>query len=87
MLICMRTTLNLNDALMRQAKKAAADAGTSVTAVIEAALRDYLRPKAGPRSPQPSLPVSRCRGGLQPGIQLNNTSELLHELEVEDANL
>jgi hypothetical protein len=86
MLICMRTTLNLNDALMRKAKKTAAASGRTLTAIIEAALRDYLQPKARDRTPLPALPVSRKRGGLQPGVQISSTSELLHELDTEDAH-
>ncbi len=86
MLIRMRTTLNLNDALIREAKKVAAESGSTVTAIIEAALRDYLHPGARTRSAPSKLPVSLCRGGLQPGVQLDSTSDLLHDLDVEDAH-
>ena len=42
MLLCMRTTMDLNDELFRQAKKRAVDDGIPVKAVVEAALRAYL---------------------------------------------
>jgi hypothetical protein len=82
----MRTTLNLNDALMRKAKKVAAQSERTVTAIIEAALRDYLYPHERPHPPAAPLPSSRCRGGLQPGVQLRSTSDLLHDLEADDAH-
>ena len=41
------TTLNLDDRLMREAKKRAAGNGETLTALIERALRAYLRPTAG----------------------------------------
>ena len=37
--ICMRTTLDLNDTLVRRAKALAAERGTSLTQLIEEALR------------------------------------------------
>ena len=81
----MRTTLNLNDGLMQKAKQAAAASGETLTSVVEAALRDYLDSKKHVKKPPAALPVSRCRGGLQTGIQLESTSELLHELDSADA--
>jgi hypothetical protein len=38
----MKTTLNLNDELLREAKKRAAERGTTLTSVVEEALRDAL---------------------------------------------
>ena len=43
MLICMRTTLNLSDALAAEAKSAAAAAGLTFTSYIEDALREHLK--------------------------------------------
>lgn len=42
MLFCMRTTLNLDDHLMRKLKKHAAETGQTITHLIEQALRDHL---------------------------------------------
>lgn len=42
MLICMRTTLNLPDALVEAAKRRAADEGTTLTGLIEQGLRRVL---------------------------------------------
>jgi len=40
----MRTTLDLSDALLRGAKRRAAEEGRTLTSVIEEALRDSLVP-------------------------------------------
>lgn len=42
MLICMRTTLNLPDALAREAKARAAAEGRTLTSVVEEGLRAVL---------------------------------------------
>lgn len=42
MLVCMRTTLNLPDALVEAAKQRAADRGTTLTSLIEEGLRRVL---------------------------------------------
>ncbi|MGH2725755.1 MAG: hypothetical protein ACRDKS_02140 [Actinomycetota bacterium] len=42
MVICMRTTLNLDDHLFRAAKKLAAERGITLTQVVEDALRAAL---------------------------------------------
>jgi hypothetical protein len=75
----MRTTIYLPDELLVQAKKLAAESRTSVTALIEDALKERLaRRKRSPRS----LPVKLTtygKGGPQPGVDLDDTSAL-HDL-------
>lgn len=51
MLICMRTTLNLDDSILKAAKARAVSEGETLTRVIEAALRLYLRPVASESPP------------------------------------
>jgi len=41
----VKTTLNLSDELVREAKKRAAEEGTTLTKVVEEALRDALTPR------------------------------------------
>ena len=50
MLICMRTTINLPDALAEAAKRRAADEGRTFTSVVEEGLRAVLasRRESGP---------------------------------------
>lgn len=57
MIVCMRTTLNLSDALAREAKSRARDEGTTLTSFIEEALRDRLRkePPAAAGEPLPTF--------------------------------
>ncbi|MGH7545782.1 MAG: type II toxin-antitoxin system VapB family antitoxin, partial [Gemmatimonadota bacterium] len=45
----MRTTLNMDDGLMREARKKAAAEGRTLTSVIEEALRVLLRRPSGKR--------------------------------------
>lgn len=40
----MRTTLDLDDALLRKAKQRAAKQGSTLTTVLENALREHLAP-------------------------------------------
>jgi hypothetical protein len=42
----MRTTLDLEDRLLREATRRATEDGETLTRVIERALRDYLKPEA-----------------------------------------
>lgn len=63
----MKTTLNLNDALLTQAKTVAAQQRTSLTRLIEEGLR--LRLQTAPKtSVRPVLPVYRGKGGLAAGL-------------------
>jgi hypothetical protein len=56
MLICMRTTINLPDALAEAAKRRAAEEGRTFTSVIEEGLRAVLEtPPAA--QPAPELPA------------------------------
>lgn len=80
MLICMRTTIRLDDHLLRAAKKHAATTHRTLTAVIEDALREVLA-RATSERPDIELPISRKLGGAMPGVDLIKTSELLDSLE------
>lgn len=78
----MRTTVRLNEGLLRRAKAEAARRGETLTALLERGLRLVL---AGSHRPDPSprikLPVSRASGGTRPGVDLDNSSSLLDVLE------
>ena len=47
----MKTTLNLNDELLREAKKKAAEEGTTLTHVVEQGLRAVLDDEDPPAEP------------------------------------
>ncbi|HSU59448.1 MAG TPA: type II toxin-antitoxin system VapB family antitoxin [Bryobacteraceae bacterium] len=74
----MRTTVRLDDALLTEAKKLAADSGRSLTAVIEDALREVIsrRRSLSARNRRIVFPTFRGRG-LRPGIDLDNSAALL----------
>ena len=72
----MKTTLNLNDALVTKAKTLAAQQRTSLTRLIEEGLQMRLRARrTAPRVVR--LPVYRGKGGLAPGLDgLSNKAML-----------
>jgi len=84
MLFCMRTTLNLDTALMREAKKQAADSGTTLTKLIENALRVELgRTRADEPRDRFEMPVFDGGFGLAPGVAPEDlhSHARIHELE------
>lgn len=82
MLRHMRTTIRLDDALLEQARREAAQRGITLTALIEHGLRLALR-RALPadQTRRVTLPVSRASGGLMPGIDLDDSAALLDRME------
>lgn len=77
-----RTTVRLDEGLLRQAKAEARRQGESVTALIERGLRLILSGShhRGRRT-RVRLPVSRATGGTRPGVDLNDSRALLDRLE------
>ena len=72
----MRTTIRINDDLLKRAKKKATEEGRTLTSLIEDALALVVaKPKASRRS-RVELPVSKASGGVLPGIDLNRSSDL-----------
>jgi len=77
-----RTTVRLPDELLRRAKRKAAAEGRSLTALIEDGLRRVLvEPKTVKRARRVLPPVSAARGGIMPGIDLNDSASLA---EIDD---
>ncbi|MEZ5319228.1 MAG: CopG family transcriptional regulator [Vicinamibacterales bacterium] len=74
----MRTTIRMDPHLLAEAKRAAADSGRTLTAVIEDAVRAHLaqRRKTGRRPPRPALTIVDGRG-VRPGVDLDDTAALL----------
>ena len=75
----MKTTLDLNDALLRNAKVLAVRQGSSLTRLIEEGLRMRLTAQhgAGKTARAPKLPVSRRSGGMLPGINPRSNRAML----------
>ena len=77
----MRTTVRLDDDLLRQAKALAARTGRTLTAVIEDGLREALgRHRRRQERPPVALPTFRGKG-LRPGVDVDDTAGLLDILD------
>jgi len=78
----MRTTVNIDDHLLAEAKVAAARGHRSLGDVIDDALRVALTPRhpSEPSRRAVELPVDG-NGGLQPGVDLENGASLAAALE------
>lgn len=84
MLGAMRTTVRLDENLMSEVKRLAAEQRTTLTAVLEGALREMLaRRKQQQCRPRVSLPTFTGRG-LQPGVNLDDSTALLDLMEDRD---
>ena len=75
----MRTTIRLDDPLLRQAKARAAELGTSLNDFIEQAVRVALTPPRAAAT-RPTIPVDRG-GHLLPGVNLDDSAGLLELIE------
>lgn len=77
----MRTTIDINDQLLQQAKLRAANTNRTLTSIVEDALRRFLQkaPAARQKSKRP-MPVDGS-GGVLPGVDLDNTSSLLDRMD------
>lgn len=77
----MKTTLDLNDQLLANAKALAAQQRTSLTRLIEEGLQLRLRAKAvDPGRSRMRLPVFKGRGGLVAGVEPRSNKALLEAL-------
>ncbi len=76
----MRTTLDMDDAVLRAAKKRAAEDGETLTRLLERALRLYLRPPS--RRPGAfKLDLLTRRGRLLPGVDVDDRDSLYERME------
>jgi hypothetical protein len=81
MLFCMRTTLNLQDDLMRAAKQEAAQRGITLTALMEEALREHLRNSEERASQSFRLRLVTVEGGPTPGVDLDDRRSLYDAMD------
>lgn len=83
-----RTTVRLDEQLFQEAKKAALTSGRTLTAIIEDSLREYLARTKTPTSKKRIVRLpSFGRGGLMPGVDLDDSAGLLDLMDAEDETL
>lgn len=80
----MRTTVNIEDGLLAEAKVLAARTSRSLGSVVEDALRAMLRRDADERAHSDFRLPTHGRGGLQTGVDLDD-KEALAELMGDNA--
>jgi hypothetical protein len=74
----MKTTLDLNDSLLANAKALAAQQRTSLTRLIEEGLQLRLRSSSGAtKASKRKIPVFKGRGGLAAGLNACSNKSLL----------
>ncbi len=76
----MRTTLSLDDEVIRAAKRRAAETGRTLSGMIETALRELLEREAR-RPGRYRLRWLTVPGGTQPGVDLTDRDALLERME------
>lgn len=77
----MRTTIRINDQLLKEAKELALRRGISLTALIEDALREVLARQGRSGQRKPARLVTFEGNGLQPGVDLDDSAALLDLME------
>ncbi len=77
----MRTTIRIDEELLKQAKHHAVTTGKSLTAVIEEALRESLARQKKNHQQKPARLVTFDGTGLQPGVDLDDSASLLDLME------
>jgi len=81
----MRTTVNLPDPLLAQARRRAAETGRTLTAFVADAVREALARRRQVQD-QPPVRLTTFRGsGLQPGVDLDDSAALQDLMNGSDA--
>jgi plasmid stability protein len=68
----MRTTVRLDDGLLKAAKVRAAEQGITLTQLIDESLRERLATRPQRRKPKPFRLTTYGGGGTRPGVDLDD---------------
>lgn len=84
-----RTTLRLDDELLRKSKAVAARRGITLTRLVEESLREKLEKnhEAGRTRRRVELPIFEGGGWVRPGIDINDSKALSDLLDQEVGDL
>ncbi|MGE5170595.1 MAG: type II toxin-antitoxin system VapB family antitoxin [Rudaea sp.] len=77
----MRTTVRLDEHLLSEVKKYAAESGRTLTSVLEDALRDMLARRAVQAKRRRVRLRTFKGGGTRPGVDLDDSAALLEAME------
>jgi hypothetical protein len=83
----MRTTLTLDDDLVRALREEAGRRGISFKEVVNEALRRGLTAGAQPGARPSRFRVRAKACGFQPGVDLKRLNQLLDEMEIDHAGV
>ena len=76
--------MDLDDETLRRAKLAAAAGGTTLSRLVEDAVKALLNRRPEPVGQRPELPVFHGRG-LRPGIDLTDSASLAEVMDRDEA--
>ena len=85
MLLCMRTTIRIDDQLLIEIKQYAARTGQTLTAVMEDALRKMLNNQQQPEERDKIKLLTVLGNGTLPGVDLDDSASLMELMEESDA--
>jgi len=77
MIICMRTTISLDDRILEAVKRRAYDEGLSVSAWVAGVLDEAVKRSTTTIEETPFRLVTAGEGGAYPGIDLDRPRELM----------
>ena len=78
----MGTTISISDEMLEEVKGVSHERRTTVGKVIEDSLRITLKSREKCAEPRPPRPLVTFRGkGVQPGVNVNDSSDLLRVME------
>jgi hypothetical protein len=81
----MRTTVDLDMTVLQEAKQRAAERHTTLSAIVEEALREAAaRRRQASSAGRIALTTDPHRGGLRPGVDLADNAALRDLLEADD---
>lgn len=81
----MRTTLTLDDELLRRLRALAAERGTSFKAVVDEVIRRGLAAQELPAQQPRRFRVETFRSGFRPGVDAVKLNQLSDDLQVDHA--
>jgi hypothetical protein len=81
----MRTTIRLDDHLLKEAKAVAAASGRTLTELVEDALRETLAHRREQESRKQVVLTTFKGNGLRPGVDLDDSASLLDLMNRADA--